>query len=88
MASDDFFDLCARNDVNGIVATRSTHIFSVISRLTSEIDRSASKESDSAQARSLAQTHRFANTFHDLVRDFIRAGCAFFENVVDVQFVG
>lgn len=36
----------------------------------------------------LAQTHRLADAFHDLIRDFIRASRAFFENVVDVQFVG
>ena len=46
------------------------------------------KESDSAEARPLAQTHRLADAFHDLLRDFIRASRAFFENVVDVQFVG
>src|SRR4029077_3436759 len=58
------------------------------SRSRNQTDRSASKESDSGEARPLAQTHRLANTFHDLLRDFVRASRAFFENAINVRFVG
>ena len=48
----------------------------------------AYQNGNAVDIRSLAQTYRFADAFHHLVRDFISASRAFFQNVVDVRFIG
>ena len=54
------------------------------SRGRNQTNRDARQEGNGFEARPLTQTHCFADTLHDLTRDFIRAGRACFENVVDV----